>query len=582
MSELITKTNTPKPPFLFTYWNPFDNEAPGLGQSFLNYVRDTSIAEYGARIVGSYIREANKNQAELLEDLSSRHISAMNDGFESTIEAIEDGFRFLDQRMGRIEQGIINANILLENINELLKLPDSEKQRQRHIELGLKFSNQSLKDSDLAIDSRDEFESALKLMPQDWFVLQQLGIIYLHSKHIQDLKKAKDYFLKAAKYARVENSDSAHIINWYFKKTLSPQNNQESDDSASDNELPLKDFILDCYLNAALCAYIETNFSEAASLALKAVEISSQNIKAIFLFSKYSARSGDIQNATSYVLTMLKNVPYMVDAISSERELNNIPEVIAAINYIKNDVSNRFKVIKDRINILRNNVPEKIFTSVEQYSEDISPSLFYRLLNKPLLNSKSRTKNKRGNKLDLAEYDVLFTEAAKLIVAHQQGSTSLIQRRLKLGYNIAGRIIDQLEDAHIVGPFDGSKSREVLVKNISELNHLLGLNDKWNILDSMTIGNLEIDWVKIDNVINSPSAEQPTSSNNVNLKTELENLLNKKNGQLKIEKERLNSINNFQLFRGKAKKEEQLKEQSKQIKIIETEIDAIKMRLKSS
>jgi S-DNA-T family DNA segregation ATPase FtsK/SpoIIIE len=63
---------------------------------------------------------------------------------------------------------------------------------------------------------------------------------------------------------------------------------------------------------------------------------------------------------------------------------------------------------------------------------------------------------------DPADRDAMFEEAARLVVIHQQGSTSLIQRKLKLGYNRAGRIIDQLEAAGIVGPFEGSKAREVL------------------------------------------------------------------------------------------------------------------------
>jgi len=75
--------------------------------------------------------------------------------------------------------------------------------------------------------------------------------------------------------------------------------------------------------------------------------------------------------------------------------------------------------------------------------------------------------------VDLSDRDVLFEEAAKLIVAHQQGSTSLIQRKLKLGYNRAGRIIDQLEAAGIVGPFEGSKAREVLVPDEYSLEQLL-------------------------------------------------------------------------------------------------------------
>lgn len=75
--------------------------------------------------------------------------------------------------------------------------------------------------------------------------------------------------------------------------------------------------------------------------------------------------------------------------------------------------------------------------------------------------------------VDLSERDALFEEAARLIVNHQQGSTSLIQRKLKLGYNRAGRLIDQLEAAKIVGPFEGSKAREVLIKDPMSLEQLL-------------------------------------------------------------------------------------------------------------
>jgi S-DNA-T family DNA segregation ATPase FtsK/SpoIIIE len=75
--------------------------------------------------------------------------------------------------------------------------------------------------------------------------------------------------------------------------------------------------------------------------------------------------------------------------------------------------------------------------------------------------------------VDLSERDALFEEAARLIVTHQQGSTSLIQRKLKLGYNRAGRLIDQLEAAGVVGPFEGSKAREVLVKDEMSLEQLL-------------------------------------------------------------------------------------------------------------
>ncbi len=74
---------------------------------------------------------------------------------------------------------------------------------------------------------------------------------------------------------------------------------------------------------------------------------------------------------------------------------------------------------------------------------------------------------------DASDRDELFEDAARIIVQTQQGSTSLLQRKLKLGYNRAGRIIDQLEAAGIVGPFEGSKAREVRVANEVALEQFL-------------------------------------------------------------------------------------------------------------
>ena len=74
---------------------------------------------------------------------------------------------------------------------------------------------------------------------------------------------------------------------------------------------------------------------------------------------------------------------------------------------------------------------------------------------------------------DLSKKDSYFEEAARLVVLHQQGSTSLIQRKLSIGYNRAGRIIDQLEAARIVGPFEGSKARQVLIPDEYTLEQFL-------------------------------------------------------------------------------------------------------------
>jgi S-DNA-T family DNA segregation ATPase FtsK/SpoIIIE len=78
-----------------------------------------------------------------------------------------------------------------------------------------------------------------------------------------------------------------------------------------------------------------------------------------------------------------------------------------------------------------------------------------------------------GESADSAERDKLFREAAEVVIQHQQGSTSLLQRRLKVGYGRAARIIDQLHTAGVLGPPDGSKPRDVLA-GLEDLDRLCG------------------------------------------------------------------------------------------------------------
>ena len=78
-----------------------------------------------------------------------------------------------------------------------------------------------------------------------------------------------------------------------------------------------------------------------------------------------------------------------------------------------------------------------------------------------------------GGSIDDDELDALFADAARIVVMHQQGSASLLQRKLKLGYNRAGRIVDQLEGMGIIGAFKGSKARDVLYSDEQALEEFL-------------------------------------------------------------------------------------------------------------
>ncbi len=90
------------------------------------------------------------------------------------------------------------------------------------------------------------------------------------------------------------------------------------------------------------------------------------------------------------------------------------------------------------------------------------------------------SKDDSGSSSDISieDRDSMFNEAARVIVSNQQGSASLLQRKLKLGYNRAGRLIDQMEDAGIVGPFEGSKPRQVLISDFNSLETLLSSGHK--------------------------------------------------------------------------------------------------------
>lgn len=92
---------------------------------------------------------------------------------------------------------------------------------------------------------------------------------------------------------------------------------------------------------------------------------------------------------------------------------------------------------------------------------------------RPYLLPSVRAGKKNQSREDSIEMDELLVEAARLVVRHQQGSVSLLQRRLKIGYSRAARIVDQLEMAGIVGPYDGSKAREVLVEDEAYVEEML-------------------------------------------------------------------------------------------------------------
>ena len=110
-------------------------------------------------------------------------------------------------------------------------------------------------------------------------------------------------------------------------------------------------------------------------------------------------------------------------------------------------------------------------SEVEKLSEYIGSQTGYE--SAYILPEFSKDDSGESSNISIEDRDSMFDEAARVIVTNQQGSASLLQRKLKLGYNRAGRLIDQMEDAGIVGPFEGSKPRQVLITDLNSLEDLL-------------------------------------------------------------------------------------------------------------
>ena len=182
----MSNISSSKPSFLLTYYNPYDKNAPGLVDSYLDYAKDVNLAKYGASIVSEAIEKASKMQSIQLQN----------------------SFKMIDQRLSSIAYEQVTTNLLLNDIKDLLKLPDSEKEKLFHINSGLKYLSKVNYNDSIVKDAINEFEKAYKIAPNDWFVNYYLGICYLHYPNILNLEKAERYFTTSIKYASIESNYS--------------------------------------------------------------------------------------------------------------------------------------------------------------------------------------------------------------------------------------------------------------------------------------------------------------------------------------------------------------------------------------
>lgn len=304
------------PSFVFGYWRPW-KENSNLIDSYLDYSKDTSLVKYGADTIGKYINQASKEQVFAIKNLQASVLGGL-DIVNQTLNFIN---RNLDIQLEQQKLG----NLLLQNISELLRVPDSEKERQHSIELGIKFFVNASKDSDLYSDALEELQKAESLMKQDYFVLHRIGCIYLYVEKYINPEKALDYFLRAAKYASVESdSKAAHLVNVLtnnFNTVNSELNNAEG-------QIGL--LAAESYEKAAFASYILGRFSEAViyqSKALKFNEIPQNR----FLLAKYQIRNGEISEGVKNLENCIDKEPFFAIAVFKEIDFINEKKVLDLI-----------------------------------------------------------------------------------------------------------------------------------------------------------------------------------------------------------------------------------------------------------
>jgi len=320
---------TPPSHTLF-YWKPWREDAD-LNGSWLDYNKDISLIQYTADSIGQYVAQANNNQVNAINDVAKKIgigfnlVSTQLDTIDFQLQAIDAELGIVNQNLElQIEQQKI-SNILLENIGELLRVPNSEKERQRHIEIGLKFYVNANKDEDLYYDALNELQKAESLMSQDYFVLHRLGMIYLYStKHI-DINKAFEYFSKAGKYASVESDPKAErLVNFLTK------NSKVVNSTISKEVFSIGLLACESYSKAAFCLYIKGKIDDAIDFQKKAIKLS-DTPKNRFWLAKYQARGNKIEDCIFNLNNAIESEPGITLLLFKDLDLINLPESIKLI-----------------------------------------------------------------------------------------------------------------------------------------------------------------------------------------------------------------------------------------------------------
>ena len=349
------------PSYTLGYWRPWKDNS-NMIDSYLDYTKDVSLVKYGADTVGNYINQASKEQVQAINQLGQAVGRGMNI-LSNQMSDVNDSLSFLNRNMDiQIEQQKL-SNLLLQNIAELLRVPDSEKERQHSIELGIKFFVNAKKDSELYADALEELLKAEVLMKQDYFVLHRIGCIYLHVNKYINPEKALDYFIKAAKYASVESDPGAARLANALTNNFNTVNS-----NINNSEEQIGMLVADSYEKAAFSSYVIGRFEDAVNYQVKALKFNpaSQNR---FLLSKYQVRNNNIKEAIDNLNKSIDQLPTLLIASFKEIDLINEPEVIKLLEKKNDSIDNKIKQLTEKWKTVESTNAEQVIKELTLLSK---------------------------------------------------------------------------------------------------------------------------------------------------------------------------------------------------------------------
>jgi hypothetical protein len=349
------------PTFFLTYWRPWE-EKSNVVDSFLDYARDTSISKFTSESIGKFIQSSSVENIRAINNLGSQiglGVDYLRDIIKKTSEdqiiELKNIKREISLGLSNISNELLSislkleliiarldaSNLLLKDITKLLRVPDSEKERQKCIELGLKFFISADKDEDLYDDSLNQFLKAEKLMPQDYFTLYYIGLIYLLSpKHI-NIEIANSYFNKSGKYGFVESLNDSLI----YENVLNKDSFGDNKNLSSNKQL-INKITSAAFEKTAYSYYILGDYINALKFQQKALEVE-QSAKNYFFLSKYQNRNSLISESCNSINKCLDMEPKSIISIFSDLDLISSNEILDIVNERNINLNIKIDVLKN-------------------------------------------------------------------------------------------------------------------------------------------------------------------------------------------------------------------------------------------